>query len=89
MLLHLPRIPRHQQGPRVKNEPRLRDMARKLYVSRFLSAWRTRVLFNFPDFCYTSLEGVGVMFAASLVPDEFYWARPRKHSNGRLTIVQV
>lgn len=29
------------------------------------------------------------MLAASLVPDAFYWARPLKQSDGRLTIVQV
>ncbi|TAU38056.1 hypothetical protein ELH27_34320 [Rhizobium leguminosarum] len=29
------------------------------------------------------------MFAASLVPDAFYWARPLKQSDGRLTVVQI
>ncbi|NKN00863.1 hypothetical protein [Rhizobium leguminosarum] len=29
------------------------------------------------------------MFAASLVPDAFYWARPLKQGDGRLIVVQV
>ncbi|MBB3298856.1 hypothetical protein FHT75_002543 [Rhizobium sp. BK112] len=45
---------------------------------------------HFQDFCYRSLVmGVGVMVAASLVPDAFYWAKSSKHFDGRITIVQV
>lgn len=29
------------------------------------------------------------MFAESLVPDAFYWARQLKQSEGRLTVVQL
>jgi hypothetical protein len=48
------------------------------------------MMFNFSDFCqYVSPEGVGVMFAASLVPDAFYWARPLKRSDGCLTVAPI
>jgi hypothetical protein len=38
---------------------------------------------------HPQVTGVGVMIAASLVPDAFYWAKSSKYFDGRPTIVRV